>query len=92
MHHLFAGLPVRQLGEAPYVPAASEAMRFPARAIRLNSAPGALVYLPPNIAGYVGADHVAMLLASRLQQLQDGDRFRYWHQHRDQSLSRWRIG
>ena len=27
-------------------------------------APGAYVHLPPNIAGYVGADHVAMLLAT----------------------------
>ncbi|QRN83423.1 DUF4445 domain-containing protein [Chloroflexota bacterium] len=69
MHHLFAGLPVRQLGEAPYVAAVAQSMRFPARAIGLNGAPGALVYLPPNIAGYVGADHVAMLLASRLHQL-----------------------
>ena len=68
MHHLFAGLPVRQLGEAPYVAAASDAMQFPAHAIGLKGAPGVLVYLPPNIAGYVGADHVAMLLASRLQE------------------------
>lgn len=67
MHHLFTGLPVRQLGEAPYVAAASQAMSFPARAIGLIGAPGALIYLPPNIAGYVGADHAAMLLASRLQ-------------------------
>jgi len=68
MHHLFAGLPVRQLGEAPYVAAVSQAVRFPARSIGLDSAPGAFVYMPPNIAGYVGADHSAMLLASRLQQ------------------------
>ena len=68
MHHLFAGLPVRQLGEAPYVAAVSQAILFPARSIGLECAPGALVYMPPNIAGYVGADHVAMLLASRLQQ------------------------
>jgi uncharacterized 2Fe-2S/4Fe-4S cluster protein (DUF4445 family) len=68
MHHLFAGLPVRQLGEAPYVAAASQAMQFSARSIGLNGAPGASIYLPPNIAGYVGADHVAMLLASGLQQ------------------------
>ena len=30
----------------------------------LNIASGAKIYLPPNIAGYVGADHVAMLLAT----------------------------
>ena len=68
MHHLFAGLPVRQLGQAPYVAAVSQAMNFPARNIGLACAPGARVYLPPNIAGYVGADHVAMVLASQIHQ------------------------
>lgn len=64
MHHLFAGLPVHQLGMAPYVPAISNALEFEAIRIGLNIAPGAIIYLPPNIAGYVGADHVAMLLAT----------------------------
>jgi uncharacterized 2Fe-2S/4Fe-4S cluster protein (DUF4445 family) len=64
MHHLFAGLAVTQLGASPYVPAVSEAIDIPARAIGLKLAPGAFVHLPPNIAGYVGADHVAMLMAS----------------------------
>jgi uncharacterized 2Fe-2S/4Fe-4S cluster protein (DUF4445 family) len=64
MHHLFAGLPVRQLGEAPYLAAASEPLDICARHLGLALAPGAKVYLPPNIAGYVGADHVAMLLAT----------------------------
>jgi len=66
MHHLFLGLPVRQLGESPYVPAVSQALEVSARALGLRFAPGARVYLPPNIAGYVGADHVAMLLAADL--------------------------
>ena len=64
IHHLFAGLPVGQLGEAPYVAAVRQALKFPARDVGLIGAPGANVYMPPNIAGYVGADHVAMLLAS----------------------------
>ena len=64
MHHLFAGLPVSQLGHAPYVPAVSEACDLPASEIGLELAPGAYVHLPPNIAGYVGADHVSMVLAS----------------------------
>lgn len=68
MHHLFAGLPVQQLGMAPYVPVVSKPLRFPAREIGLVSAPGAMVYMPPNIAGYVGADHIAMLLAADLFQ------------------------
>jgi uncharacterized 2Fe-2S/4Fe-4S cluster protein (DUF4445 family) len=64
MHHFFAGLPVAQLGRAPYVPAVSEPLELPAREVDLEIASGATVYLPPNVAGYVGADHVAMALAT----------------------------
>jgi uncharacterized 2Fe-2S/4Fe-4S cluster protein (DUF4445 family) len=64
MHHLFAGLPVRQLGSAPYVPAITDPLDIRARDLGLELAPGAFVYLPPNIAGYVGADHVAMAQAT----------------------------
>lgn len=64
MHHLFAGLPVEQLGAAPYVPAVNAPLEIPAQTVGLCIAPAAPVYLPPNIAGYVGADHVAMLLAT----------------------------
>lgn len=69
MHHLFAGLPVRQLGQVPYVAAVGQALTFPAREVGLKATPNAQVYLPPNIAGYVGADHVAMLLASGISSL-----------------------
>lgn len=69
MHHLFTGLPVRQLGEAPYVAAVANSLEFPAKQVGLQLAPGAYVYLPPNIAGYVGADHVAMLLGAGLRQV-----------------------
>jgi uncharacterized 2Fe-2S/4Fe-4S cluster protein (DUF4445 family) len=64
IHHLFVGLPVRQLGSAPYLPAVSEPLEVCAFNIGLEIAPGAYVYLPPNIAGYVGADHVSVLLAT----------------------------
>jgi uncharacterized 2Fe-2S/4Fe-4S cluster protein (DUF4445 family) len=64
MHHLFAGFSVRQLGTAPYLPATTAPLHLPARELGLEVAPGACVYTPPNIAGYVGGDHVAMLLAA----------------------------
>ena len=67
MHHLFLGLPVRQLGRAPYVPGAAGALDIKARDVGLTMAPGAYVHLLPNVAGYVGADHVAMLLASQIE-------------------------
>jgi len=66
MHHLFLGLPVKQLGLAPYVPAEDAAIDIPARDAGLEMAPGAYVHLLPIIAGFVGADHVAMLIATSL--------------------------
>ena len=64
MHHLFAGLPVKQLAGAPYVPAISAPMDLRSAELGLDIAPAAFVHLPPNIAGFVGADHVAMALAT----------------------------
>lgn len=65
IHHLFLCLPVKQLGLAPYIPATRAAVEIKAREVGLRLAPGAYLYMPPNVAGYVGADHVAMLLATR---------------------------
>ena len=64
MHHLMLGLPVRQLAVSPFVPAVRGDLNVKARDMGLNFAPGAYVYLPPNIAGFVGADHVAALTAT----------------------------
>lgn len=64
IHHLFLQLPVQQLGLSPYVPSVRSALDVKARDLGLAIAPGAYVHLLPNIAGYVGADHVAMLLAA----------------------------
>jgi len=71
MHHLFAGLPVEQLGRTPYVPAISEPLDVPARELGLDLASGAYVHLPSNIAGFVGADHVAMALGAGAWDLRD---------------------
>jgi len=66
IHHLFLKLPVSQLGLAPYVPALRSEIDVKARDLGLEIAAGAYVHLLPNIAGYVGADHVAMILGTRL--------------------------
>jgi uncharacterized 2Fe-2S/4Fe-4S cluster protein (DUF4445 family) len=70
MHHLFLGLPVRQLALSPFVPAISRALELKARDLGLGIAAGAYLHLLPNIAGFVGSDHVAMLLATGLRQTQ----------------------
>ena len=66
MHHLFLGLPVSQLGLAPYLPAVSDALDVKAREVGLAMAPGGYVHLLPIIAGFVGADHVAMILSTQI--------------------------
>ncbi len=68
MTHLLLRFPVRQLATAPYVAAASAALDVPASELGLELAPGATVHIPPSIGGFVGADHVAMVLASDLDQ------------------------
>lgn len=64
MHHLFVGLPVRQLALSPFVPAVSRALDVKAKDLGLCIASGSYVHLLPNVAGFVGSDHVAMLLAT----------------------------
>ena len=64
MHHLLLGLSVSQLGRAPFVPAMCAAIDIKARDLGLATAPGAYVHLLPNVGGYVGGDHVAVLLAT----------------------------
>jgi uncharacterized 2Fe-2S/4Fe-4S cluster protein (DUF4445 family) len=64
MHHFFLNLPVQQLGAAPYVPALSGSIEMRASQVGLQLAGGARLFVPPNIAGYVGADHVSMLLGT----------------------------
>ena len=64
MHHLLLGLPVRQLGEAPYEPVTTDPVWTGAEGLGLRLSADANFYLPPIIAGYVGADHVAMAVAA----------------------------
>lgn len=68
MHHLILGLPVKQLGRVPYLPAVRRSLDIKAYDLGLHVAPGAYVHFLPNIAGFVGADHVAMLLATGIHE------------------------
>jgi uncharacterized 2Fe-2S/4Fe-4S cluster protein (DUF4445 family) len=71
MHHLLLGLPTRQLAVSPFVAATSRPLDVRAAELGLELAPGAYVHLPPCVGGFVGADHVAMVLAAGLDR---GDR------------------
>ena len=68
MHHLLLGLPVKQLAVSPFVPAVSQALDVKAHDLGLHIAPGAYIHLLPNIAGFIGGDHVSALLATEARQ------------------------
>ncbi|MGO9007860.1 MAG: ASKHA domain-containing protein [Beijerinckiaceae bacterium] len=65
MQHLLLGLPVRQLGRAPFIAALRDATDVRARELGLDVGSGASVYMAANIGGFVGSDHVAALQATR---------------------------
>jgi uncharacterized 2Fe-2S/4Fe-4S cluster protein (DUF4445 family) len=68
MHHLMLKLPVRQLGMAPYKAVVIDSLTTHAAELGLRLAGGADVYFPPNIAGYVGGDHVAAILSAEVRE------------------------
>ncbi len=63
MHHLLLGLDPVPLGSAPFALASDQAIDVPAADIGIKLHPQARAYLLPCIAGYVGADAAAVLLA-----------------------------
>jgi uncharacterized 2Fe-2S/4Fe-4S cluster protein (DUF4445 family) len=69
MTHLLLQLPVAQLAIAPFIAATSSAVDVKARDLGLRIAPGAHVHIVPSIGGFVGADHVAMVMGSDLDRL-----------------------
>ncbi|MGQ9681551.1 MAG: ASKHA domain-containing protein [Anaerolineae bacterium] len=66
MHHLFLGLSPASLGRSPYVPVVASPLQVDAEELGLHAHPSAQAYVLPNIAGFVGADTVGVLLATRL--------------------------
>ncbi|MEX2031040.1 MAG: ASKHA domain-containing protein [Anaerolineales bacterium] len=63
MHHLFLGIDPVELGGAPFALAVDTPLDLKARDLGLRLHPAARVHVLPCIAGHVGADHVAVLLA-----------------------------
>jgi uncharacterized 2Fe-2S/4Fe-4S cluster protein (DUF4445 family) len=66
MHHMLFGLPTSGLAFSPYVPAVADSLESKSREIGIDIAEEGYVYSLPNVAGFVGADHLAVLLASHL--------------------------
>jgi uncharacterized 2Fe-2S/4Fe-4S cluster protein (DUF4445 family) len=63
MHHLLLGLDPAPLGTAPFALATDHAVEIRASDLDIELHPNAMAYLLPCIAGHVGADSAAVLLA-----------------------------
>jgi uncharacterized 2Fe-2S/4Fe-4S cluster protein (DUF4445 family) len=68
MHHLLLGIDPSYVGLAPYAPVVRQPLVLPARELFLKLSPEARVCLLPLVAGFVGADAVAVALATRLDE------------------------
>ncbi len=71
MHHLFLGISPASLVHAPYTPALSQSLTLSAENYGLTIHPKGQLLILPNIAGYVGADTSACLLAVRPDQKEE---------------------
>lgn len=72
MHHLLLGVDPVELGQAPFALAAASPMEAAARDLGLSAAADAAqAYCLPNIAGHVGADCAAVILAEQPHKSED---------------------
>ncbi|WP_206811921.1 ASKHA domain-containing protein [Paradesulfitobacterium ferrireducens] len=64
MSHLFLGLDPTYLASSPFIPVSAHLVRAEAKDLGLEIFAHAPVYMLPNIAGYVGADTVGVILST----------------------------
>ncbi|MDQ7092043.1 ASKHA domain-containing protein [Desulfosporosinus sp. PR] len=67
MHHLFLGISPQSIGVSPYVSVVNQGLVVTASELRLDINEAGQVFVLPNIAGFVGADTSAVLLATELE-------------------------
>ncbi|MCR3921860.1 MAG: ASKHA domain-containing protein [Firmicutes bacterium] len=71
MHHLFLGINPRDVALAPYVPVVSEQLEIDPQDVKLEINSAGKVFVLSNIAGFVGADTVGVLLATELDESEE---------------------
>ncbi|HEX9016014.1 MAG TPA: 2Fe-2S iron-sulfur cluster-binding protein, partial [Chloroflexota bacterium] len=71
MNHLFLGVDPQSLSMAPYQPVVSEPVVSRAADLGLAIHPHGTVYTLPNVAGFVGSDTVAVILATGMHKSED---------------------
>ena len=72
MHHLFSGIQPKYLALSPYTPAVKRSISLSAKNFNIdNMNPSGVVTTLPIIAGFVGADAVADILATGMHESED---------------------
>jgi len=71
MHHILLGIPPYYLSQAPYVPIVKRPIDVPSRQIGLRGNSGSNVHLLPIVAGFVGADAVAGVIATNMHKAEE---------------------
>jgi uncharacterized 2Fe-2S/4Fe-4S cluster protein (DUF4445 family) len=71
MHHLFFNIDPKSVGLSPYPAVIGRALDVRAKDLGLRVNAGAYVHSPPNVAGFVGADAVADVLAVQMQKAEE---------------------
>jgi len=71
MHHMFLRINPKYLGLAPYTPVVRDSINVKARDINIEINPDGNVHVLPVIGGFVGADAVAVILATNLHERDD---------------------
>jgi len=71
MHHLFLGINPQGIGVSPYVSVANQGLVVDPSELGLEINRAGQVFVLPNIAGFVGADTTAVLLATEIEKNED---------------------
>ncbi|MCG8434283.1 MAG: ASKHA domain-containing protein, partial [Gammaproteobacteria bacterium] len=71
MHHIVLGIDVSYVGLAPYAPVVRDLIVVPAPDMPLKVAKNAQVCFLPIVAGFVGADTMACVLATRIYESEE---------------------
>ncbi|MHC4206383.1 MAG: ASKHA domain-containing protein, partial [Planctomycetota bacterium] len=71
MNHIFLGLPISQLGQAPYKAHSLDAYDVSPEKLGLHINPSGNIHTVENIAGFVGADTTAVALATDIDSAEE---------------------
>ncbi|MFQ5711365.1 MAG: ASKHA domain-containing protein [Candidatus Geothermarchaeales archaeon] len=71
MHHIFLGIYPRHVALSPYPPAVRRGLNVGASKLGVRAHPQANIYVLPNIGGFVGADNVGVILATRMHESEE---------------------